>query len=282
MWVIVRGGLGNQMFQAAFAISLAKRFAVVPRFMDFSSTALVPRRWELGCFGIKPAPVSEFVRYSLTGISFASQKLQRIGLFPLPGVLSETDGKLRVDQLSRGPGIVAGYWQSERYFADCEESVRKLFSMRELPTWAVAPESDEYRPSVAIHVRRGDYVSNPVARRVHLVCDAGWYRRAWTTLRHDHPQARGFVFSDDPDWARSNLELDGEIEYVTGMPEAEPWIDLARMSQCQHFIISNSSYSWWAAWLGRDPDKQVIAPREWFRGRATAELGIAPAEWTLL
>lgn len=282
MWVIVRGGLGNQMFQAAFAISLAKRFAITPRFVDLTSIAAVPRRWELGCFGIIPSTVDDFTRFRLVAMSIASQKLHRIGLNGWPGVFSEYNRHLCTSELSRAPRMIVGYWQSERHFADCAKTIREAFSMPVLPAWAVVPVPDDYRPSVAIHVRRGDYVSNPSASKMHLVCDVDWYRKAWNTIRIEHPQARAVVFSDDPDWTRINLDLDGDIEFMPDRPDAEPWVDLARMSQCQHFIISNSSFSWWAAWLGRDPHKRVIAPREWHNGRATADLGIVPEEWTLL
>lgn len=282
MWVIVRGGLGNQMFQAAFAISLARRFAVEPRFVDLSSFAAVPRRWELGCFGITPEPVSDFTRFRLVAISYASQKMQRFRLSGWPGVLTELDRHLDTRELVRTPRMIVGYWQSERHFAEEAGVVRSLFAMPELPAWAEVPAPDDRRPTVAIHVRRGDYVSNPVASSVHLVCDAGWYRGAWNELRREHPFARALVFSDEPEWARDNLRLQGDVDVVPAMADAEPWVDLARMSQCQHFIISNSSYSWWAAWLGRDPRKRVIAPREWFRGQATADLGIVPGSWTLL
>jgi hypothetical protein len=282
MWVIVRGGLGNQMFQAAFAISVSRRFAVTPRFVDLTSIAAVPRRWELGCFGITPTPVDDFTRFRLVAISYASQKLNRSGLHGWPGVLSDNNCRLCTGELTRAPRMIVGYWQSEGFFAEYAETIRELFSMPDLSAFASTPDPVDDCPSVAIHVRRGDYVSNPVASRTHLVCDAEWYRRAWRAIRLEHPRARAMVFSDDADWTRTNLDLDGAIEYMDGVPDTEPWVDLARMSQCQHFIISNSSFSWWAAWLGRDPQKRVIAPREWFAGRATAELGIAPEAWTLL
>lgn len=281
MWVIVRGGLGNQMFQAAYAIALGARFNVTPRFADLSASARVPRAWELGAFGIRAEPVSLPVRLSLAAAAVADQKLQRLGLSGWPGVLSEHIEYAEPPRVARAPRVLCGYWQGERYFQEQATRIRAQFRLAVPEEGPALPDPDADRPTVAIHVRRGDYVSDPTARSVHLVCDAGWYRAAWTRMRGEVPGARAFVFSDDPDWARDNLALDGDVDYGPGSPGAPAWVDLARMSRCQHFIISNSSYSWWAAWLGEDPAKRVIAPREWFRGRSTAALGICPPGWTL-
>jgi hypothetical protein len=282
MWVTIRGGLGNQMFQAAYATALGNRFGVKPRFVNLAGAARVSRGWELNAFGITADPVSAFTRARLAAMAAADLKLQRLGLGGWPGVVSEHAEYAAPPRLERAPGILAGYWQGERYFAESAAEVRALF--RTLPPTEAPPlpDFDPARPLVAIHVRRGDYVSDPVARALHLVCDENWYRAAWAEMRRTAPMARGLVFSDDPDWARENLALEGDVQYGAGSPGMPAWVDLARMASCQHFVISNSSYSWWAAWLGTHPVKRVIAPREWFRGRATAALGLCPTDWVLL
>lgn len=282
MWVIVQGGLGNQMFQAAYAAALGERFDVTPRFVDLSARARMARRWELGCFGIEPTPVAAVRRECLVADARIAQLLSRWRLSGWPGALIESAGQSGPPTLYRAPRLIAGYWQGEHYFEGSAGAVRRLYSLA-TPDWCPdAPGADASRPTVAIHVRRGDYASDPTARNLHLVCDEAWYRRAWGLLRAELPQARALVFSDDPEWAQDRLALAGDVDYAAGAPGAPAWVDLARMSQCRHFVISNSSYSWWAAWLGRDPGKRVIAPRYWFRGRETAALGICPPSWTLL
>ena len=283
MWVIVRGGLGNQMFQVACATALAQRFSVQPRYVDLSGRARVARRWELGCFDIQAAPTSHFQRLLLGANAQLAQRLTRLGPLAQPGgSLVESPQLGRPPVLQKAPRLISGYWQDERFFKSSAAAVRRLFT---LPTrdWSPGPSEEQSGcPVVAIHVRRGDYVSDPVARKVHLVCDQKWYRRAWEAMRATMPMARALVFSDDLDWARTQLALDGQVDYVAGTPDAPAWVDLARMAQCQHFVISNSSYSWWAAWLGMDPGKKVIAPRYWFHGQETAALGICPSHWNLL
>ena len=95
------------------------------------------------------------------------------------------------------------------------------------------------------------------------------------------PNAKALVFSDDSVWARSNLNLEGDVEYIESTDSVSSWIDMARMSRCQHFIISNSSYSWWGAWLSDHPSKIVIAPNFWLQGRPTIDLGLCPEAWIL-
>jgi hypothetical protein len=280
MWVIVRGGLGNQMFQVAFATALAERFAVRPRFVDLSEHARVARRWELGCFGIEPAQLSDLARLGLVACARTAHYWQKL---KLPGRFAQAliEAPASPPSLAQAPRLVSGYWQNPRLFAGSAPTLRKLFALS-TPGWQPMAAASASCPTVAVHVRRGDYASDPTARSVHLVCDENWYRQAWDVMRAAVPQARALVFSDDIEWARGHLALVGEVDYVAGAPDAAAWVDLARMSQCDHFIISNSSYSWWAAWLGALPAKRVIAPRYWFRGRETAVLGICPEDWMLL
>ena len=124
-------------------------------------------------------------------------------------------------------------------------------------------------------------MTDPVASALHLVCDAAWYQRAWSRLRSIHPSAMAVVFSDDAAWARAHLKLEGEVVYVDNDPARPAWMDMAQMSQCDHFIISNSSFSWWAAYLGQKEGSHVVAPASWFKGVATQSLGICPEHWEL-
>jgi len=281
MLVIVRGGLGNQMFQYAFATALAVRFGCTPRFVDLSDRNRVARNWALGCFGVEPTPISSIQRLFLVGLVGVSQKLSCNNMPSWPGVLIERLEYAGPPNLNISPRIVSGYWQRPSYFADCEDDIRRVFSFRSTrPIYNLIDSTD--LPVVAIHVRRGDYVSDPVASELHLVCDAQWYNNTWDFVRNELGDCQALVFSDDPQWARENLRLSGKVFYVSNDSEQEPWVDMALMSQCDHFIISNSTFSWWAAYLAKSPTKRVYAPKYWFRGQETATLGICPSTWHLL
>lgn len=282
MKVLVHGGLGNQMFQFAFALALQQRLGVSPLFVDLASWFRVPRPFGLSCFGVQPFLPGRVAAAGWASSVVLSRKLHRLGLGGLPGVLVETEEFIGPPRLTRAPYLVSGYWQGWRYFQGYEGAVREAFTFPRVPErWQVLPH-DRSRPWVAVHVRRGDYVSDPVARAVHLVCDASWYRAAWQRMQQQVPDALPVVFSDDPGWARGHLELGPDAHFVPGDAERPAWADLAQMSQCRHFVMSNSSYSWWAAWLGHSEQARVIAPAQWLRGRPTASLGIGLPTWQLL
>jgi hypothetical protein len=88
-----------------------------------------------------------------------------------------------------------------------------------------------------------------------------------------------FVFSDDPAWAMAHLRLDHPVTFVTHNGTARDYEDLRLMSLCQHQIIANSSFSWWAAWLNPNPDKIVMAPRRWFHDPSLDTRDLLPEKW---
>ncbi len=278
--VVVRGGLGNQMFQAAYGAELAKHFDRPIRFIDLTAAARQPRRWELDCFNLEPKRISALQTRLLRMRLAAARRLQALG-HGLPGTLLDADEPIDLRCVKGAPSLVSGYWQRPSCFATSEAEVRDRFKFPQLPPdLRLARIPGE--AVAAIHVRRGDYANDPTARQNHLVCDTGWYRRAWDFVRDRVPNCRGVVFSDDERWVASELKLPGRVELAKAVPSAPPWVDMARMASCDHFVISNSTYGWWAAYLSAADDKIVVAPRRWFTNVETSALGICPSEWILL
>lgn len=157
-----------------------------------------------------------------------------------------------------------GYWQSPRYFDHHAELLRN-----ELRPPAPVEEV------VGLHVRRGDYVTDPGAAAVMGFVGADYYRRAVERLRAE--LGDGFelrVFSDDPQWCSSELQVDHPFTVVEPGPAAH---DLLAMSNCRHLVTANSSFSWWAAWLRPDPGI-TIAPANWFSGGLPTH-DLLPASW---
>lgn len=142
---------------------------------------------------------------------------------------------------------LSGYFQSERYFKPFADEVRREFQPLVPLPWTV------FKGWVSIHVRRGDYLTFP---EHHPPCTVEYYREAMSRFPNEH----FIVFSDDMPWCKENLR-GPRIEYSEGF---YPFADLHRMSLCDHHIIANSSFSWWGAWLGKNPGKRVIAPKRWF------------------
>lgn len=177
-----------------------------------------------------------------------------------------------------------GYWLSERYFADIEDTIRREFRFRKPPSVANAQWLDQLGSceSVAVHVRRGDYASNPRLRSIHGLCDPNYYSRAADVVRGRVQDPVFFLFSDELQWAVDNLDLGPEPVVVDeNRGKASPQ-DLRLMAGARHNIIANSGFSWWGAWLNPNPEKVVCAPQQWFADSAYDASDVIPSSWVSL
>tara|TARA_B110001454_G_scaffold185324_1_gene181483 strand:+ start:207 stop:899 length:693 start_codon:yes stop_codon:yes gene_type:complete len=184
-----------------------------------------------------------------------------------------------------GSAYLNGYWQSQNYFADFESHIRKEFHLTEpldrLYRQRITELNIHDSITVSLHVRRGDYATNPVANSVHGTLGPDYYKLALQKI--EASLASSFtllVFSDDIPWARANLDLPISTIYIE--PNIIfPQIDMHLMASCNHHIIANSSYSWWGAWLNPNHDKLVIAPTRWF-AKSTNTGDLIPSKWVRL
>ena len=173
-----------------------------------------------------------------------------------------------------------GYWQSERYFVDHAAEIRDDFRFRVLPddrNRALATRI-AHTPAVSVHVRRGDYVTNPATKAVHGALPLDYYHAAVDRIRESEPEPHFYVFSDDPDWCSANLDLGGATT-VVDHNRGRGSEDLRLMSLCSHHVIANSSFSWWGAWLNAREDKIVVAPQEWMRDDSFDTRDLVPEGW---
>ena len=162
--------------------------------------------------------------------------------------------------------------------------VRAEFTFREEPKEEDRGMIQRIRATtaVAVHVRRGDYVSEPSTHAVHGTCALDYYERAAQLIAAQSEHPHFFVFTDDPAWARAHLQLPFPSTLVSETVGERDCEDLRLMSRCQHFIIANSSFSWWGAWLGSHPGKVVVAPQRWFATDVHDTRDIVPPGWTRL
>lgn len=278
------GGLGNQMFQYAVGRALSARHGA-PLLLDIRGLADDPLRR----FALSPLRISAV----LATDAEMPRALGPIGrrLHRLPRWL--TGNRRFVEQgfafdpaiaALRPPVHLAGNWQSEKYFADQSDLIRAEFQLREPLTadrQAIANEIAD-RPMVSVHVRRGDYASNPATNAYHGTCEPDWYARAQQTIEQRVDAPTYMVFSDDPDWARANLPFLGGARFVEPSTDGRDEQDMHLMARCHHHIIANSSFSWWGAWLNPRPDKVVIAPQQWFRSGKHDTRDLLPPDWIRL
>lgn len=140
---------------------------------------------------------------------------------------------------------LVGYFQSEKYFQDCRDTIHNLLT----PNIGYGIKWGY----TSVHVRRGDYLR---LTREYVQFDMDYYKRAMDTIK----SPKYLIFSDDINWCKANFNGDN-IEFSEGRAPVD---DLALMSSCEHNIICNSSFSWWGAWLNKNPSKIVVAPEKWF------------------
>ncbi len=282
VYTAIKGGLGNQMFQYAAGKSLASvagcGLKLDLSFYDKPGRA-TPRDYRLNVFRLDPtiAGASELaaVKGSLSKMFLRSRKrrkkartlLRPLGRWITGNVYEEPHYHFDPGLFEcRAPVLIDGYWQSERYFAGIGDIIRRDFRLREPlseDSLRMAEEIAEASVSVSVHVRRGDMANNPAIHANFGVCSLDYYRRAIDLIRACQPDPRFFVFSDEPDYVRRTFDFCPDHRLVDGNAD-RPEEDMFLMSQCDHQIIANSSFSWWGAWLNERPDKVVIAPRQWF------------------
>lgn len=290
--VKLNGGMGNQMFQYAAGLRLA-HVHVADLKLDLSwfddmQQNETPRKYDLAAFNISATAASagEIARFRETALS---ERLKRILPISLPFFkkrhIHEAHFHFDADILNLPDNVyLEGYWQCPRYFADIEDILRKEFTVRPMQDTAnrqISEEVDQW-DSISIHVRRGDYVSNSVTRAGFGICPPEYYRAAAEMIAARAGRPHFFVFSDDPGWVKKNLSFVNPATFVDLNGPGKAYEDMRLMSLCKHHIIANSSFSWWGAWLSNNPDKIVIAPRQWFRNAKTKTDDLLPKEWLVL
>jgi hypothetical protein len=176
-----------------------------------------------------------------------------------------------------------GYWQSENYFKEIEDIIRCEFCFKSEPDPQNAEMANRIRlvNAVAVHVRRGDYAHDPCTNQLHGTCSLEYYREAARLIASQVSKPHFFIFSDEPDWAQANLELEGPTTFVTQNDLEKDYEDLRLMAICRHHIIANSSFSWWGAWLNNSRG-MVVAPQRWVRLNEFDTHDLIPAGWVRL
>ncbi len=288
--VIVRltGGLGNQLFQYAAARRLTHVNDSSLK-LDISHFGRDPARaYALGHFNIQATIASpeEVAWFSGREIARRTKRLLH-SLHPNPRWKWVSQSSLYFDPTIltlKGDVYLDGAWQSEKYFQDIAPVLRRELTVQREPDPANRAMSEEIQrvESVSLHIRRGDYVTNPAIRRMHGLCSLEHYASAIRWLAEQISQPQIFVFSDDPDWAREHLQLDYPATFVRHNRTDKHYEDLRLMSQCHHHIIANSSFSWWGAWLCTYSNKTVIAPCQWFHLTEYNIHDVVPTEWHLI
>lgn len=178
---------------------------------------------------------------------------------------------------------IEGYWQSSKYFDDVEDLIRKDFCFRSpmsLKNSLLATKISGTN-SISLHVRRGDYVTNKDASRIHALCPVAYYERAIQEMAGRIEKPHFFVFSDDVQWVKDHVHITHPCDWIDHNTGVDSYNDMRLMSLCKHHIVANSTFSWWGAWLNPSSDKVVIAPDPWFANEFSAK-DLIPDTWLRL
>jgi Glycosyl transferase family 11 len=277
----ISGGLGNQMFQYAAARALADRLGT-KLYIDLNwfdqsiqSRVAIQRPYWLSIFQLSKTTPTYQSRLALrlkfkTGIG-ARPELYRESQFHYDAGFRQLGDNL----------ILEGNFTTEKYFRDIATKIREDFQF--LPQLNAPNQTTlrqiELTNAVSLHVRRGDYVSDKETGAFFGLTPVQYYKAAYKYILEKVPGAQMFVFSDDIEWCRTNLGLGRETVFVSGNDGPLSYEDMRLMSSCQHHIIANSTFSWWGAWLGANPDKLVVAPKAWFSDPTHNTRDVIPPSW---
>ena len=265
------GGLGNQMFE--YAMSLALKNAHPEEIIKFCTRSFRGYEHHNGLeidrvFGIRinEASLWDLCRVAYPIVNYKSWQLMHHYLPERKSMISgTTQVPFQFGDVTRDDSVFYdGYWQNEGFFKHIREQVLNAFSF---PVFT-DNENEQLarmlliRNSVSVHIRRGDYLKEPI----WCVCTDDYYRKGIDYLKTRDNVDFLCVFSDDIPWCRENLkELANEMDiaFVDWNRGKDSFRDMQLMSYCKHNIIANSTFSWWGGWLGRREGKIVVAPKVW-------------------
>jgi hypothetical protein len=298
--IVVRlfGGLGNQMFQYALGRHLSwhrkTELLMDTSYFDYRSTTpqFTPRQFELDIFNIEAKVASS---QELRGLPYFTNSIIHRGVHKIKKIfnlyyfldsceyISEKEPfhfDEKVLNVGRNAYLV-GHWQNPRYFIEISDMIRSDF------TFSV-PFSEKTRTmatairegmSVCINIRRGDFVRNSV----HGVLGLDYFYAAIKLIKERTNNCHFYIFSDEIGWCQENLRINSGHTFVTHEYAGNKFAEyLYLMTQCKHFVIPNSTFGWWAAWLADYPQKIIIAPKRWFAQADFDTTELIPQGWERL
>jgi hypothetical protein len=294
------GGLGNQMFQYAAGKCLAHQYNVpllldTKYLLDRSSPSpdFVFRNFDLAMWNIMPRFATDEEVETITGQERSPKTLfQKIirktskTFFPKDysqQIYRETQFHFNKQfYQQKTPLYLQGYWQSEKYFKPIADSIKQEFTFKEPIKWADTSIANAIinTQSICLNVRRGDYVTIKKTSDSLGFVGLDYLLNGVKYITQQVEKPHFFVFSDEIQWCKEHIKINFPITFVSNdNPDQTFKEDLALMQLCKHFIISNSTFAWWAAWLANNPTKIVVSPKRWFADQKINSEDVIPENW---
>lgn len=289
--IIIRmsGGLERQMFQYALYMKLTAmdrevKFDDINEYRDERTKPIM-----LSVFNLSyPRASWEEINLFTDGSTKLKDRIRKFFRGRRANIYKEK-GYYDPGILEMENGYLDGSFQSQKYFEDVKEEVREAFQFPKLENMHLSQliyeetkvllDAIEHTNAVGIHIRRSD--SRPNEELYEGICTPEYYCAAVKYIQERYPDATYYIFSNEPKWVKSTrkaliqsqmteemsreevLALKKRFVMVQTNNEYTSYLDLMLLSRCQHTVLSNSSFSWWGAWLNDNPDKMMIAPTPW-------------------
>lgn len=274
----LKGGMGNQMFQYAFGrvLSIKNNTELafnIEAYEDKSERPFAPlftvRTYDLDVFNVKARIAKKNEIPFLYRMYFKGSLMTLIDAIRRRVFKHEAQEiyarKFNPSMLLLGKNsYIDGFFQSPKYFEGYEDVIRADFTLKNIPNENIKNLYNEISNSrsLCIHIRRGDFIGN----KEHDILDKDYYKKALDIMKNRVKIDKIYIFSDDVAWCKDNMSFGYptifvDNDYAGFKGEGHMYL----MSGCKNFIIPNSTFSWWGAWLSKNEAKKVIAPKVWIK-----------------
>lgn len=284
----LKGGLGNQLFQYAFARAISIRnqqpLSINTHWYVNTPKKMTSRAMLLGYLNLASYNISHSSWPSSSGgINYL------LSLLPFTSIIFDDNPNFFNAQLlkrefskNRNYAFI-GYWQSFHYFNQIRELLISEFKPKNSLNDNYSHYYDDIKNqnSIMIHIRRSDFITLKSANSHHGVLHLNYYLKAIELIKNNIDVPHFFIFSDDLEWARNNLPTGLHAIFIHSSKLEDAVVqELYLMTQCKHHIIANSSLSWWGAWLSNhNKESLTICPDHWLKNGKVNLDDLLPSRW---
>ncbi len=275
------GGLGNQMFQYAFYKSLEKMGKDVKADISGYEDYELHNGFELEkIFGInlKYANMYDIEKYIIKKNDIIKKIMRKVSNDHATHIVCKDAYKFENHLYKYNEKYLEGYWQNISYFRQISEIIKEEFKFKDCLTdknLFYFEEAKNNPNSVAIHIRRGDYLDKKNNKIYGDICKKEYYLNAIKYINNNINNPRYYIFSNDIRWVQENLKIENAV-FIDWNKDENSYIDMQLMSACNNNIIANSTFSWWGAYLNPYKNKIIVAPKKWTN---VSEYNLAEEDW---
>mgnify|MGYP006076280383 CR=1 FL=1 len=274
----MNGGLGNQLFQYSLGLYFQKKknFTIKYEKSFFNKKTDVPvvridKVFDIKLDEIKKKNLDLRIKFFINRFTiyffqtFSKKTLERFGIFIEKNTVYD-NRILNAEKFL----YFSGYFQSENYFKKIRKLIINKIKLKKKINKSNTLLLNKIRKtsSVAIHVRRNDYIKKPHLKKIYNICNKNYYMNAIRIVEKKIKNPKFFIFSDDILWVKKHFSYKKNIHIIeSNQNEKDHVYDFELIKNCKHFVISNSSFSWWSCWLGSSNKSIVISPKKWFKDK---------------